>query len=167
MLRIAVLAALAASADAFSAPLAARSHLDQTIAAQRGRGATLAWCGVHAARGGAQQEWIGAMHALAQRDVQRAICSVVLSCCTAPHAGSSLSACSAGRRRPAVAVTMQTRDKPKVAVVGAGWGGWAAAKALCENGCDVTCERPRAPCFVHTFAHTFFLSALSKRNVDG
>lgn len=33
---------------------------------------------------------------------------------------------------------MQTRDKPKVAVVGAGWGGWAAAKALCENGCDVT-----------------------------
>ena len=26
----------------------------------------------------------------------------------------------------------------QVAVVGAGWGGWAAAKALCENGCDVT-----------------------------
>jgi len=33
--------------------------------------------------------------------------------------------------------TPQTR-KPKIAVVGAGWGGWAAAKALCENGCEVT-----------------------------
>jgi NADPH-dependent 2,4-dienoyl-CoA reductase/sulfur reductase-like enzyme len=31
-----------------------------------------------------------------------------------------------------------TAKKPRVAVVGAGWGGWAAAKALCENGCDVT-----------------------------
>ena len=28
--------------------------------------------------------------------------------------------------------------KPKVAVVGAGWGGFGAAKALCEAGCDVT-----------------------------
>ena len=27
--------------------------------------------------------------------------------------------------------------KPKVAVVGAGWGGWGAAKALCEMGCEV------------------------------
>ena len=25
-----------------------------------------------------------------------------------------------------------------MAVVGAGWGGLGAAKALCENGCDVT-----------------------------
>ena len=35
---------------------------------------------------------------------------------------------------------MQSSDlkRPKVVVVGAGWGGWAAAKALCENGCDVT-----------------------------
>ena len=32
----------------------------------------------------------------------------------------------------------QAQNKPKVAVIGAGWGGWAAAKALCENGCDVT-----------------------------
>jgi NAD(P)-binding Rossmann-like domain len=28
--------------------------------------------------------------------------------------------------------------KPHVAVVGAGFGGWGAAKALCENGCRVT-----------------------------
>lgn len=28
--------------------------------------------------------------------------------------------------------------RPRVAVVGAGWGGWGAAKALNENGCDVT-----------------------------
>ncbi|CAK0832038.1 unnamed protein product, partial [Prorocentrum cordatum] len=27
--------------------------------------------------------------------------------------------------------------RPKVAVVGAGWGGLGAAKALCENGCEV------------------------------
>jgi hypothetical protein len=31
----------------------------------------------------------------------------------------------------------ETKRKPKVAVVGAGWGGWAAAKALCENNCEV------------------------------
>jgi uncharacterized protein with NAD-binding domain and iron-sulfur cluster len=28
--------------------------------------------------------------------------------------------------------------KPKIAVVGAGWGGFGAAKALCEAGCDVS-----------------------------
>jgi NAD(P)-binding Rossmann-like domain len=28
--------------------------------------------------------------------------------------------------------------KPHVAVVGAGFGGWGAVKALCENGCRVT-----------------------------
>jgi uncharacterized protein with NAD-binding domain and iron-sulfur cluster len=28
--------------------------------------------------------------------------------------------------------------KPRVVVVGAGWAGWGAAKALCENGCAVT-----------------------------
>ena len=28
--------------------------------------------------------------------------------------------------------------KPHVTVVGAGFGGWGAAKALCENGCRVT-----------------------------
>jgi NADPH-dependent 2,4-dienoyl-CoA reductase/sulfur reductase-like enzyme len=34
--------------------------------------------------------------------------------------------------------TMQSEAKaPKVVVVGAGWSGWAAAKALCENGCEV------------------------------
>lgn len=31
-----------------------------------------------------------------------------------------------------------THVKPKVAVVGAGWGGFGAAKALCEAGCEVT-----------------------------
>mmetsp|Transcript_104305 Transcript_104305/g.162589 ORF Transcript_104305/g.162589 Transcript_104305/m.162589 type:complete len:660 (+) Transcript_104305:1-1980(+) len=29
-------------------------------------------------------------------------------------------------------------DRPHVAVVGGGWGGWGAAKALVENGCRVT-----------------------------
>ena len=33
---------------------------------------------------------------------------------------------------------MQAETKPRVVVIGAGWGGWAAAKALCENGCAVT-----------------------------
>lgn len=28
-------------------------------------------------------------------------------------------------------------SKPKVAVVGGGWGGFGAAKALSENGCEV------------------------------
>ena len=28
--------------------------------------------------------------------------------------------------------------KPHVTVVGAGFGGWGAVKALCENGCRVT-----------------------------
>eukprot|EP01038_Epipyxis_sp_PR26KG_P011604 gene11604-15541_t len=28
--------------------------------------------------------------------------------------------------------------KPHVAVIGAGWGGWGAAKTLCESGCRVT-----------------------------
>jgi len=31
-----------------------------------------------------------------------------------------------------------TGRKPKVAIVGAGWGGFGAAKALCEAGCEVT-----------------------------
>lgn len=30
------------------------------------------------------------------------------------------------------------REKPRVVVVGGGWGGFGAAKALSENGCDVT-----------------------------
>eukprot|EP00961_Rhodomonas_salina_P155880 2098950-Rhodomonas_salina.2 len=39
---------------------------------------------------------------------------------------------------PKPAVEKAEKKKPKVAVVGAGWGGWAAAKALCENGCEVS-----------------------------
>ena len=33
---------------------------------------------------------------------------------------------------------MQASEPPHIAVVGAGWGGWGAAKALVENGCKVT-----------------------------
>ena len=33
---------------------------------------------------------------------------------------------------------MQATEPPHIAVVGAGWGGWGAAKALVENGCKVT-----------------------------
>mmetsp|Transcript_35297 Transcript_35297/g.82467 ORF Transcript_35297/g.82467 Transcript_35297/m.82467 type:complete len:595 (+) Transcript_35297:65-1849(+) len=46
----------------------------------------------------------------------------------------------AGLARSAAAghTRMQAETKPRVVVIGAGWGGWAAAKALCENGCAVT-----------------------------
>lgn len=30
------------------------------------------------------------------------------------------------------------KSKPHVVVIGGGWSGWGAAKALCENNCDVT-----------------------------
>eukprot|EP00232_Nephroselmis_pyriformis_P016865 CAMPEP_0182883742 /NCGR_PEP_ID=MMETSP0034_2-20130328/18565_1 /TAXON_ID=156128 /ORGANISM="Nephroselmis pyriformis, Strain CCMP717" /LENGTH=570 /DNA_ID=CAMNT_0025016891 /DNA_START=57 /DNA_END=1769 /DNA_ORIENTATION=- len=46
-----------------------------------------------------------------------------------------------GRQGPPsrhVRLQISAADKPHVAVVGAGWGGWGAAKALCENGCKVT-----------------------------
>ncbi len=33
-------------------------------------------------------------------------------------------------------------EKPHVAVIGAGWAGWGAAKALCESGCRVTLIDP-------------------------
>lgn len=36
------------------------------------------------------------------------------------------------------AATAGAPRKPHVAVVGAGWGGWGATKALCEAGCTVT-----------------------------
>lgn len=36
------------------------------------------------------------------------------------------------------AATGNGREKPRVVVVGGGWGGFGAAKALSENGCDVT-----------------------------
>ncbi|CAM9258546.1 unnamed protein product [Chrysoparadoxa australica] len=35
-------------------------------------------------------------------------------------------------------VLSMSDTKPHAVVVGAGWGGWGAAKALCENGCKVT-----------------------------
>ena len=31
-----------------------------------------------------------------------------------------------------------TMKMPNVVVVGAGWAGWGAARALCNNGCSVT-----------------------------
>lgn len=34
--------------------------------------------------------------------------------------------------------TMSAAKRPHVAIVGGGWGGWGAAKALIENGCRVT-----------------------------
>ena len=46
-------------------------------------------------------------------------------------------------KMPRISMTKATDDmssassRPKVAVVGAGWSGWAAAKALSENDCDV------------------------------
>jgi uncharacterized protein with NAD-binding domain and iron-sulfur cluster len=49
---------------------------------------------------------------------------------------------------------MQTQDKvqPKVVVVGGGWGGWAAAKALCENGCKVfVLDRSPDPAGINPF----------------
>lgn len=36
-----------------------------------------------------------------------------------------------------VSLTAIVNQKPKVVVIGAGWGGWGASKALCENNCDV------------------------------
>ena len=41
-------------------------------------------------------------------------------------------------RRPPPSDDVVSGHKPRVAVVGAGWGGFGAAKALCEAGCDVT-----------------------------
>mmetsp|Transcript_25013 Transcript_25013/g.41869 ORF Transcript_25013/g.41869 Transcript_25013/m.41869 type:complete len:594 (+) Transcript_25013:133-1914(+) len=42
------------------------------------------------------------------------------------------------RQRANLRCVAATGDSPHVAVVGAGWGGWGAAKALCEAGCRVT-----------------------------
>ena len=61
--------------------------------------------------------------------------------------GAAARARSIARVRAAAASPATTPDdgsptrgprKPKIAVVGAGWGGFGAAKALCEAGCDVT-----------------------------
>lgn len=57
----------------------------------------------------------------------------------APGRGHALAAAALGvaqavRGRSA----LRAQGRPRVAVVGAGWGGLGAAKALCENGCDVT-----------------------------
>lgn len=56
---------------------------------------------------------------------------------TGPHsAGCSGTALRSRTLRRAASAAAPRR--PRVAVVGAGWGGLGAAKALCENGCDVT-----------------------------
>ena len=49
---------------------------------------------------------------------------------------ASTSSAPAGASSPSDDVV--SGHKPRVAVVGAGWGGFGAAKALCEAGCDVT-----------------------------
>ncbi|KAJ1474433.1 hypothetical protein T484DRAFT_1832407 [Baffinella frigidus] len=41
-------------------------------------------------------------------------------------------------KKPRVVVVAYSLHVEASSQVGAGWGGWAAAKALCENGCDVT-----------------------------
>eukprot|EP01031_Cornospumella_fuschlensis_P043019 gene43019-52576_t len=41
-------------------------------------------------------------------------------------------------RRTQPFLSMSVSNRPSVAVIGAGWAGWGAAKALCESGCDVT-----------------------------
>ena len=41
-------------------------------------------------------------------------------------------------RRYGPSMQASEQSAPHVAVVGAGWGGWGAAKALLENGCRVT-----------------------------
>lgn len=58
-----------------------------------------------------------------RKAVRRAYPSVVARA-AAPASVSQVVATAQGKR-------------PRVAVVGAGWGGLGAAKALCENGCDV------------------------------
>eukprot|EP01035_Chromulina_nebulosa_P017252 gene17252-22782_t len=45
--------------------------------------------------------------------------------------------------KPSIGATISTDNdvndvRPHVAVIGAGWGGWGSAKALCELGCKVT-----------------------------
>eukprot|EP00959_Pyramimonas_sp_CCMP1952_P335421 7022929-Pyramimonas_sp.AAC.1 len=50
----------------------------------------------------------------------------------------SRSTSSISNRRAPVHCVANISEKPHVAVVGAGWGGWGAAKALCEAGCRVT-----------------------------
>merc|ERR1719253_2199263 len=42
-----------------------------------------------------------------------------------------------GFRVPGIRMSA-AEEPPHVAIVGAGWGGWGAAKALVENGCRVT-----------------------------
>ena len=41
-------------------------------------------------------------------------------------------------RASAPVMQIPPAEPPHVAVIGAGWGGWGAAKALVENGCRVT-----------------------------
>lgn len=54
------------------------------------------------------------------------------------RAGVVVRAAAAKSKPSADGTAASTERKPKVAVVGAGWGGFGAAKALCEAGCDVT-----------------------------
>lgn len=55
-------------------------------------------------------------------------------------AGIAVASLRKGKRSRTLrcAVASDAPRRPRVAVVGAGWGGLGAAKALCENGCEVT-----------------------------
>lgn len=53
-----------------------------------------------------------------------------------PSAGGTLRATTTAT--PAASKGDVDTKKPHIAVVGAGWGGWGAAKALCEAGARVT-----------------------------
>ena len=55
------------------------------------------------------------------------------------HAGGTAYALPSQLRQPTRSHNVRmAAEPPHVAVVGGGWGGWGAAKALVENGCKVT-----------------------------
>ena len=62
--------------------------------------------------------------------LQSAFSALLVSNAPARYAAPPASRCAA----PLLAAA----EPPHVAIVGAGWGGWGAAKALIENGCRVT-----------------------------
>ena len=64
--------------------------------------------------------------------------AAMLSVTIAGAAGLLISPLAPTTPGRAVRVPVMAAKVPHVAVVGAGWGGWAAAQTLLENGCKVT-----------------------------